>query len=205
MLRGERVAVAGETFCAIESDPLFGRRRRMRIVTRRAGHFVARLALADALPQRLRLAERTNLMRFGIHVDVVMDVVAKVVAWTIVSEFAVRLLDGYVAFEVTLHADVVAARGSELGWIDDVALAGSDVGWAVAMAALACDTVVGEERHLVFVFGAGVRRSRRAGMAIEAATIRRQIHRHEARILKGRRSVPDFFLRIPIDGRFEEE
>ena len=51
----------------------------------------------------------------------------------------------------------------------------------VAVAALAGDAVVREERHLVFIFGAGDGRARCAGVAIEAAGIGGEIHRHGLR------------------------
>lgn len=75
----------------------------------------------------------------------------------------------------------------------------------VAVAAFAGDAVVREDWHVVFVFGPSARRASRAGVAIEAAWIRGEIHRHRARLLEGGSGVPDFFLRVPVDGRFEEE
>jgi hypothetical protein len=57
MFGGECLFVARETFRAIESDALFRLGRRVRIVARHARHFVARLLLADAHPQRFALAE----------------------------------------------------------------------------------------------------------------------------------------------------
>src|SRR5580698_7573537 len=205
MLGAEGVGVAGKTFRAIEGDALFGRGRRVRIVAGGAGHFVAGFEFADALPERFGLAERANLLGFLINVNEVVNVVAQIFAGVIVGELAVRLLDGDVAFEVALHADVVATRGGELGWIDDFAFAGGDVGRIVAVAAFAGDAVVCEERHVVFVFGVGDGSSRGTGVAIEAAGIRREIHRHEFGVPEGRGGVPDLFLGVPVDGGFEEE
>ena len=114
MLRTEGVGVTREAFRAIERDALFGRGRRVRIVAGGAGHLVAGFYFADALPERFGLAESSNLLRFLIDIDVVVDIVAEIFAGVIVGELAVGPLDGDVAFEVALHADVVAARGREL-------------------------------------------------------------------------------------------
>lgn len=111
MLRAESIAVARKTFRAIVRDALFGRGRGMRIVAACAGHFVAGLAFADALPERFGLAERANSLRFRIDIKEVVDVLAQVFTGTVVGELVVRLLDGDVAFEVALHADIVAASG----------------------------------------------------------------------------------------------
>jgi hypothetical protein len=53
-------------------------------------------------------------LRFLIDIDVVVDIVAKIGAGAIVGEFVVGLLDGDVAFEMALHADLVATSGCEL-------------------------------------------------------------------------------------------
>ena len=86
----------------------------MWVVASDAGHLVAGFEFADALPQRFGLAERADLLRFLIDVNVVVDAVTKIIAGAVVGEFVVRLLDGDVAFEVALHANVVAAGGREL-------------------------------------------------------------------------------------------
>ena len=114
MLRAEGVAMTGEAFRAVERGALFRRRRRMWVVASDAGHLVAGFEFADALPQRFGLAERADLLRFLIDVNVVVDAVTKIIARAIVGEFVVRLLNGDVAFEMALHANVVAARGREL-------------------------------------------------------------------------------------------
>ncbi len=75
----------------------------------------------------------------------------------------------------------------------------------VAVAAFAGDAVVSEERRVVSIFGASDGRARGAGVAIEAAGIGGEIHRHELRVLKGGRGVPDFLLGVPVDGGFEEK
>ena len=137
----------------------------MRIVARGAGHLVAGFYFADALPERFGLAESSNLLRFLIDIDVVVDIVAEIFAGVIVGELAVGPLDGDVAFEVALHADVVAASGRELGRIYDFAFAGGDVLRVVAVAAFAGDAVVREERRVVSIFGACDGRARRAARA----------------------------------------
>ena len=75
----------------------------------------------------------------------------------------------------------------------------------VAVAAFTGDAVVREERHVVFVFGAGIG-------ACEALVWHVRQPGNAGKFIgmirdcwKAGRGIPDFFLRVPVDRRFEEE
>ena len=141
MFGSESFSMASEAFASVIGDLFFGRRVAVGIVTAATPHFVAGLTLANALRERLILADGARSL-FAISVeDKIMDVVGEALAGLELIEVFGGLLDGDRAFEVTLHADRVTTIRRKFGRIDDGAFAVGMIGVS-AVATLAGNAAV---------------------------------------------------------------
>jgi hypothetical protein len=144
-------------------------------------------------------------LRIVVDIQKIVNEVRKIFTRTKVGKLAIGLLDRDVALEMALHTDRVALLRQELCRIDDRRVAIGEMRWIVAVAALAGDAVVREERHIVFIFCAVDRSLGVAGVTRKAARQRWQVHRNCPGLLERGRGIPYFLLRVPVDRRFEEK
>src|SRR5579864_3787327 len=160
----------------------------MWIVASGARHGVASLLLADALRQRLDLADRS---KFALRVrkSKVMDVFRQFLARLVFVEMAPGLFNRRPALEMALHADLVAPGRIEFGGINDCAAFRVLFSWSVA--AFATDAGLGERRVWVTVLRSLNRRLHAADVAMKATGEGRQIQWELGCIAESGRHIPD--------------
>jgi hypothetical protein len=103
--------VACEALRPIEPNPLVCRYRSMGVVATRTRHCITRLLLAPALRQLFELARRSPPGFSVVGEDVVPYIIGEIVTRPVLIEVLTWPLDGRIAFQMTLHADLVAALG----------------------------------------------------------------------------------------------
>jgi hypothetical protein len=116
----------------------------MRIVAARTRHGVARLLLALALRKGLYLADRAKSRTRSVDEEKVPNVVGERVAGLEFVSMTSWAFNGRLAFQMALHADVIAPLRRQLGRIDD--RTAIDVRTSGTMAALASHAIVSERR-----------------------------------------------------------
>src|ERR1022692_242631 len=171
---GESCAVTGQTLAAIEGYPVFWGRRLMRVVAAGARHGISRFLLALALRQRFHLADGAQSGPRGVDQKKIADVVRECISGPEFVHVPSRAFDGGFPFQMALHANVIAARGSQLGGVDDCT---SDVHTTVdvctsgPVTAFARNSVCSERRLWIAVVGAGRGRLHSTHVATQAARV----------------------------------
>src|SRR6202044_2276386 len=176
MMPGREIgAVAGKALAAIERDPVLLRGRLMRVVAARARHGVSRFLLALALRESFHLADGAQARPLGVYEKKIPGVVGELVSRSKLVHMSSRAFDGSIGFQMALHADVIASRGSQLGGVDDGAAIDGSI--SRPMAASPCHSVVRERRLGIAVVGAGRGRLHPSCVTVQAARVSGKVQR----------------------------
>lgn len=202
---GELFAVAGNAFGAEVRDTIFGRNGLVGVVAGGASKPGAGFFLAGAFGEGFELAGGAETGRDIAGEDVVADIGGEIVAGMEIVDVFAGALDGRVAFEMALHADLIAKNGREFRGIDDGRGGILRVGGAGAVAAFAGDAGKEKGRVGVEVVAAVERSANAADVAVHATGGGGEIERHGGRRAKGRGHVPKVAIGVIVDRRFEKE
>jgi len=202
---GKFLAVAGDAFGAEVGDAIFECDGLMRIVAGGAGERVAGFFLAAAFGEGFKLAGGAESGRNVARENKVADVVRKVVTGMEFVDVFASAFDGGVALKMTLHADLIATRGRQLGRIDDGCGGILRMGRAGAVATFAGDTGEKERRIGIEVVAAVEGRADAADVAVHATGGGGEIEGHEGRRAVGGGHVPKVAVGVPVHRGFEDE
>jgi len=108
---GELFAVARDAFGAVVGGAILWRDGLVRVVAGGAGKGVARFFLAAAFGEGFELASGAESGRNVAGEDVVADVGREIIAGAKFVDVLSGAFDGGVAFEMTLHANLIAECG----------------------------------------------------------------------------------------------
>jgi len=202
---GKLFAVARNAFDAEIGGAIFGRHGLVRIVAGGASESVAGLLLAATFGESFELAGGAESWRDIAGEDVVTDEGGEVVAGTEFVDVFAGALDGSVAFEMALHADLIAKSGRELAGIDDGGGAVQCVGGPGAVAAFASDAGEEERRVGIEIVTSREWGAHTAEVAMHATGGGGEVERHGGGRAIGGGHVPEMAIGVPVDGGFEEE